>query len=255
MGNGTELRTEAAQAEPTWTYHDVAVVTAFAVVAQVLVYVLGALVAVTLAETGVGKLPTAGLMRRAWFLLPMQAAWWGLVFWLVYRVVRARDRRPFREAVGWVWPPRPIAAYLAGGILLAMSVAALSWLLPMPRGKMPIEQLLMDPASAFLMAGFGVLIAPAVEELLFRGFLYPVMERAHGAEVAVLATALLFGAVHAPQFGWAWQNVLLLAYVGVVFGVVRRVSGSLVPSTLVHAAYNLTLFAGLWVSTNRFQDL
>ena len=238
-----------------WTYWDVALVVGFAFAAQIFVFV-GAMVAMLLLrQARGGSFSYAEAMSSAGFVLSAQFLWWLAVFWLVYRIVRARDPRPFREAIGWVWPTRPLGLYLAGGALLALSVAAMSKILPMPKQKMPMELLFRDPKSAFLLAGFGVLIAPLVEELLFRGFLFPVMQRVHGTLVAVAATAGLFSLVHASQYGWAWQNLLLLGYVGTVFGTVRAISGSLVPSTLLHAAYNFTLFAALYAASNRFQNM
>jgi hypothetical protein len=235
-----------------WTYLDVGVLVAFAFGAQIFVFV-GAMVAMLLIRQSRGGTFTyLEAMSSAPFVLTAQSIWWLMVFWLVYRIVRARDPRPFREAIGWTRPARPVGIYLAGGTLLALSVALLASALPMPRQKMPMEMLFRDPRSAFLLAGFGVLIAPIVEELLFRGFLFPVMQRVHGTVVAVMATGTLFSLVHAQQYGWAWQNLLLLSYVGAVFGTVRAVSGSLVPSTLVHAAYNLTLFAALFTSSGGF---
>ena len=235
-----------------WSYWDLLVVLGFSIGAQLLVYV-GA-VLLTLAFYHGGAVRPEEMFTRVWIVLPMQAAWWALVFWVIYRVVRARDPRPFWEAIGWVRPAHPPGVYLSAGVLLSVSVATLAWLLPKPTKHMPIEELFRNPTSAFLLAGFGVLVAPVIEELLFRGFLYPVFERAHGGPVAVAATAGLFSLVHAPQYGGAWQNLLLLAYVGVVFGTIRAVSRSLIPSTLVHGAYNFTLFVGLYVASNRFQN-
>lgn len=257
METGSSQTLVPPPAEPApqgWTYWDVLVVTAFAIGAQVLVYVAGMLLFLVIREARGGTFSFSDVVTHASFVLPVQAAWWALVFWVVYRIVRARDPRPFWHAVGWVRPALPVGVYLSGGVLLALSVAAFAWLLPKPTRRMPIEELFRDPTSAFLLAGFGVLIAPAIEELLFRGFLYPVIERANGVVAAVLASAALFSLVHAPQYGGAWQNMLLLGYVGVVFGTIRAVARSLVPSTLVHAAYNLTLFIGLYAASDRFRN-
>ena len=243
-----------APSAQSWTYADVGLVLAFAVAAQILVYLSGLIVMLVIEQSRGRTFSYKEAMSSVAFLLSAQMAWWALVAWLVYRVVRARDERPFGQAIGWVRPAWPLSAYVLGGALLAFSVAALAWVIPMPRQKLPIEELFRDPVSAFLLAGFGVLVAPAIEELLFRGFLYPVMARVHGAPVGVAATACLFSLVHAQQYGWAWQNLLLLLYVGAVFGALRAVSGSLVPSTLVHASYNLTLFAGLYAATDRFRN-
>jgi len=237
-----------------WTYWDVAILIAFAFGSQIIVLV-GAMVAMLLLRQARGGTFTyLEAMSSAPFVLSAQFLWWLAIFWVVYRIVRARDPRPFREAIGWTRPARPPAFYLAGGALLALSVALLAWALPMPRQKMPMEMLFRDPKSAFLLAGFGILFAPLAEELLFRGFLFPVMQRAHGTVIAILATGSLFSLVHAQQYGWAWQNLLLLSYVGAAFGALRAVTGSLVPCTLAHAAYNFCLFAGLFAASNRFHN-
>lgn len=241
--------------DQSWTYVDLAVAAVFAVAAHLLVLGFGLVAMLLIRQARGASFSLTEAFTSASFVLPVQFAWWVLVFWIVYRIVRVRDPRPFREAIAWVRPASPVAIYLVGGAVLALSVAALARLLPLPREKMPIEQLFRDPTSAFLLAGFGVLIAPVIEELVFRGFLYPVVERAHGAVAAVVSTAVLFSLVHAPQYGGAWQNLLLVGYVGVIFGAVRAVSGSLVPPTLVHAGYNFTLFTVAYLASNRFQNL
>lgn len=235
-----------------WTYVDLFVVIGFALMMQVLVNVGLFLAVLAVGWTRGARSNPLELMTRASVLLPVQLVWWILVFWIIYRIVRARDPRSFAEAVGWVKPPGPLATYAMGGALLAVSVGVLSSILPQSHRKMPMEELFRDPKSVFLLALFGVFIAPPIEELLFRGFLFPVLERAHGAAVAVVATASLFSLVHAAQYGWAWQNLLLLGYVGVVFGAARAASHSLVPSTLMHAGYNLTLFVGLYAASDHF---
>ncbi len=238
-----------------WTYLDVLIVLGFALGAQVAVVLVGLLAAVMIRSAGGGAFSYREAATSAVFVLGVQAAWWVLVFWMVYKIVRVRDGRSFWEAIAWIRPPLPSGVYVSGGVGLALLVAGIAWLIRMPRRRLPIEELFRDPASAFLLAGFGILIAPVVEELLFRGFLFPVMARAHGAAVAVIGTASLFSLVHAQQYGWAWQNLLLLTLVGVVFGTLRAVSGSVVPPVLAHAGYNLTLFAGLYAASNRFQNL
>jgi len=237
-----------------WGYLDVGILLVFAVVAQIFVFVGAMVIMLLVRQSRGGTFTYIEAMSSAPFVLAAQSVWWLLVFGLVYRIVRARDPRPFREAIAWVRPARPAGHYLGGGALLALSVALCAWALPMPKQKMPMEMLFKDPRSAMLIAAFGVLVAPVVEELLFRGFLFPVLQRAHGTAIAVGATAALFSVVHAQQYGGAWQNLLLIGYVGVVFGVVRAATGSLVPSTLVHAGYNFTLFAGLFAASNRFQN-
>jgi hypothetical protein len=94
-----------------------------------------------------------------------------------------------------------------------------------------------------------------LEEMFFRGFLYPVFERSLGAAFAVFATSALFSLVHGMQYGWRWQNLLMLLGVGAVFGMLRARTESILPSTFLHAGYNATLFAAVFVAGEHLDKL
>ena len=80
----------------------------------------------------------------------------------------------------------------------------------------------------------GVVVAPFLEELLCRGFLYRAFERDWGWLPAMIATSVLFGIYH-PFF--------LNAFVGsIVFVCVLRRSGSLRACVYVHAFSNLMMW-------------
>ena len=82
-----------------------------------------------------------------------------------------------------------------------------------------------------LIAG---VLAPIVEELVFRGLLYRAWEAQWGWFWSMLATSLVFAAYH---------PVPLAAFVGsVTFVVVLRRTGSLWAPILVHAAGNIALW-------------
>jgi membrane protease YdiL (CAAX protease family) len=94
----------------------------------------------------------------------------------MYVLVRRHYRRPFWQAVGWHWPSGWWLGYLLGGGLLAMGLGLLSRLLPIPK-SLPMDRFFQDRQGAYLMMMFGVAVAPLAEEMLFRGFLYPVLDR------------------------------------------------------------------------------
>jgi len=104
------------------------------------------------------------------------------------------------------------------------------------------------------MAGFGVLVAPLVEEILFRGLLFPALARRSGAVVALVASSMLFGALHASQLAGAWAQVALIIAVGALLTLVRWWWHSLAASWLVHAGYNAALFGALAVQTHGFSQ-
>jgi membrane protease YdiL (CAAX protease family) len=94
-----------------------------------------------------------------------------------------------------------------------------------------------------------------MEELFFRGFMYPVLARRMGAAWAIALTALPFGLIHLPQYGWAWGAALVIFLVGVVCGVVRAVTRSVGASFLVHAGFNGTQMLIAIVMTQGFRHM
>jgi membrane protease YdiL (CAAX protease family) len=83
-----------------------------------------------------------------------------------------------------------------------------------------------------------VLLAPAVEEMIFRGYIYPVIARSWGIASGVIVTGVLFGGLHAQQlWGGPWQ-IASIVVVGIVLTLVRAKTGSVLASFVVHTSYN-----------------
>ena len=93
-----------------------------------------------------------------------------------------------------------------------------------------VTSLAADDRLALLL--IGVIGAPVVEELLFRGVLFGGLARSVRPFLAVVWSALLFTSVH-PLV--SWPPVFLL---GIACAVVRQRSGFLPACMLMHAAYN-----------------
>ena len=85
---------------------------------------------------------------------------------------------------------------------------------------------LMTLLCVYLMAAFGVTLAPLLEELFFRGMLYPLLRRAWGVAVGVIITGGAFASIHAQQLGYSWGPMLTIFAVGVVFTLVRERTNS-----------------------------
>lgn len=183
-----------------------------------------------------------------------------LLFYL-YAHVRARFRMPFWRALGWrsldvAGIPRGLAyaACVAGGIFFSLFIEFASAAFE-KKAKLPIESFFQDRRSALLLMAMGILIAPLVEETIFRGYLYPVLARSFGIGWAVLVTGALFGLLHAPQLWGGWGQIFLLILVGIVFTYVRALSRTVVASYLLHLSYNSFLFAAFAISTGGFRHL
>ncbi len=80
-----------------------------------------------------------------------------------------------------------------------------------------------------------VIMAPIVEEALFRGFLFTRIEKAAGSRWALMVSAVAFGAFHG-------ENGLLYVFAmipaGLFFGYARLKSGNIALSMAIHAWMN-----------------
>ncbi len=159
----------------------------------------------------------------------------------------------FWQAIRWNWP-RAEWRLLALGAAMFFVLGLLQSLLPVPRDT-PFEHLFDRPLDAYLLSIIAVTLGPLMEELFFRGFMYPVLARRMGVAWGVALTALPFGLIHLPQYGWAWGAALVIFLVGVVCGVVRAVMRSVGASFLVHAGFNGTQMLIAVVMTQGFRHM
>ncbi|MBG99479.1 MAG: hypothetical protein CMN58_03920 [Solibacterales bacterium] len=186
-------------------------------------------------------------LTEALMLIVVQAIAWSLILVFVYFLVTAKHGIEFRRVIGWIPLAQPLSAgllYCLTGVGLACSVVVIASMMPLPNQSSPFEDLLRDPSALLLVAVFGITVFPAVEEILFRGFFFAIVERIHGTLVAIVITSTVFSIVHGPQYGWQWQSLTLLFCVGSIFAAVRVKTKSVVPVILVHSGYNATLLLG-----------
>jgi membrane protease YdiL (CAAX protease family) len=87
-----------------------------------------------------------------------------------------------------------------------------------------------------------VALGPMLEEIFFRGALFRPMRRVHPGWTVVLVSAVLFALAH-----FQLQMYLPIALVGLVLGVTRLASGSILPSMLAHATFNAVPFVAMLV--------
>jgi len=166
--------------------------------------------------------------------------------------MEGKYRAPFWRTIGWNWRGKATLKLFGIGVL-TVSLDLLSRYLPMPKST-PFDQFFAHPSDAYLMAAFAISFGPLMEELFFRGFLYPVLARRTGITGAVLLTSVLFGAIHYPQYR-SWAAVLVVGLVGVVLALVRAITKSVAASFVVHAGYNTTLMVLAAVATDGFRHM
>ena len=237
---GTDPREQRAPVRH-WAYREILLLAAVMVLAQTLA--LTAAIGLTERLGGIGREDAARLLQREPLIaVPVQIATWipGLAY--IFFVVTRQYGVPLRVGLGWRPLPRPAVSYVRMGALLALGAGLASFVLSDPGQTTPMREMFANRRSLWVLGAFGILLAPMLEEVVFRGFLFSALERAHGRWVALLGTSVLFSLLHGGQYGWQWQQLTVLLAVGCALGGVRIRSGSSKASTLVHGMYNAVLF-------------
>jgi hypothetical protein len=158
----------------------------------------------------------------------------------------------FWPAIRWNWPGLAGLSLVGVGVLM-LGFDALGRFLPLPKTT-PFDQFFERPMDAYLTVAFAITLGPLMEELFFRGFLYPVIARRLGAVWGIILTALPFGLMHYAQYR-SWSAVLIIILVGVVLTTVRAVTKSVASSFLAHVGYNATLMVLTAVATDGFRHM
>jgi membrane protease YdiL (CAAX protease family) len=167
--------------------------------------------------------------------------------------VEGRFHQGFWSAIRWNWPRRGWLSLIAIGIATLIVLQIMAHFLPLPK-KSPFDQFFKRPSDAYIFALLAISFAPFMEELFFRGFLYPVLARRMGMSLAVLFTALPFALIHAFEYK-AWVPVLIVFMVGVVVTLVRAKRQSVAASFVVHAIYNGIPIVASFLRSDGFRHL
>ena len=195
------------------------------------------------------------VLKNPFFLIGFHVFFNVVIFGLLYLLTVVRRSSPLWPALKLHrTPAKWLQIGTLGGVLLGVGVQFAPVLLP-DQESFPLKELFSTPASAYTLSLFAVTLAPFMEELIFRGFMFRIFNSRFGVYAAVLITAVLFWSIHLPQYWNAWNHLLLLAIVALALSGLRAWAGSLLPCIMMHTVYNLVVVLFLYEATDRFRKL
>ena len=179
-----------------------------------------------------------------------------VTFLLAYLVV-TRRQYPLAKTLGLSWPPSwgPVkgslicvaiaAALFGGGYFITKFI---------PGEKTQLDLLIESSYGARLATAFlAVATAPLIEEMVYRGILYPAIARfvedvarivypaganLLGSTAAIVAVSILFAGVHYIQYQKNLAVVGVITLVSITLTVVRAYTRRLLPCLVVHLVFN-----------------
>jgi len=147
------------------------------------------------------------------------------------------EPRSFVPSVVGTW----LALGVAGSIAVNVVLIPIQRLGDIDQNAQEVARTVRHAHGAALVALFVaiVVVAPLVEELLFRGVLLRALQRRATTPVAVFGSAFLFAVAHVAGGADAYALVPGLFLLGLASGVVAVRSGNLTRSVLLHMGFNL----------------
>jgi len=186
-----------------------------------------------------GTYPLSLSLRDAWgagatlacgALLVAGAA--GVRFALLRGVFRPRGSAARRVTEGLV--------VCAAALPLVYGAAVLLQALGLTEVQSSVETIAERRPGWVVHVVLAVAVAPVVEEVVFRGCLYPALRGVHGWGPAALVSAITFGVVHAVP-----AVIVPMTLFGLALAWLAERTGSLLPPLAAHAAFNALTVATL----------
>lgn len=108
---------------------------------------------------------------------------------------------------------------------------------PEMQPTMQILELSVSPVQRLCFGITAIILAPLVEEILFRGILYRFLQQRGFPTTALFGTALLFGMIHGSV-----MTLLPLAALAVILALLYDKTGNLLAPIFAHSVFNAVNF-------------
>jgi membrane protease YdiL (CAAX protease family) len=131
---------------------------------------------------------------------------------------------------------------LAGATLGVVSLVLMPYVPYSPSSPDLMDELLGSPGPArwsWILSA--VILAPPVEELVFRGVLLGGLAQIWSLRAAALVSGVTFWAMHAPEWLRYWPAAVAIGLMTLVVTVLRIRTRALGPPIAAHSAYNLLM--------------
>ena len=137
------------------------------------------------------------------------------------------------------------------GLLFAIAVVLMMLYIPPPEDfqKETHDLLTGTFFSVGVVVIFTAILAPAIEEFVFRSYIFDSLSQKLSFPVAAVVSSGMFTLPHLPAYYSYWPAVIVIFCLGVLLAYWRKRNESLLPCIVMHASYNSSLLL-LFFSTN-----
>lgn len=158
-----------------------------------------------------------------------------LLTFLIYLNTTQGYHRSFLKSLSIKLPKNFNLTYT---LFIALGLFLLFKLFPRASNVPKFTYLLQIRFNFIIFAFSTIAIAPISEEILFRGYIFPVIKEKYGILCCVVSIIILSTLWHIFFVGLIWNLLFKLLIVSSVLTLLRAITESTLPSILVHFFYN-----------------
>jgi membrane protease YdiL (CAAX protease family) len=160
-----------------------------------------------------------------------------LTLFVALWVVKRNGSHGFFQTMGWTWNKiGPLSSVLLTMVFLAIASVIAAWF---PQQENDFLKILKSSKYAiYVVSVIAIGTAPLVEEVVYRGVLFPALKKTHGAFFSILAVTTLFALVHVPQYWPSYSTIGVILSLSLLLTVVRNWTDSLLPCFVIHLVFN-----------------
>jgi membrane protease YdiL (CAAX protease family) len=161
-----------------------------------------------------------------------------LTFAMAWAIITGFGKRSFQQTVGWSWGTKfgfwrsaalAVLLLIVSGVIVYLGGG----------GDTDIDKIVASSAAArYAIAFLAAATAPLVEEVIYRGILYPALRRAAGVVTAVAIVSLLFASVHIYQYRNSLSIIAAILLLSITLTAVRAYTRRLLPCFVMHLVFN-----------------
>ena len=161
-------------------------------------------------------------------LLTLLAGWW---------LVTRGGKQAFFQTLGWRWNGFGFWACLL--MTFALYAVAIGIELLLGAQENELTRILQSSrAAVYIIAFVATFTAPLVEEVVYRGVLYPAFRVKLGQLPAVFLVTLVFALIHVPQYLPNYGTIIVITILSLTLTLVRAKTRNLLPCVMIHTIFN-----------------
>jgi membrane protease YdiL (CAAX protease family) len=161
-----------------------------------------------------------------------------LTFAMAWAIITGFGKRSFQQTVGWSWGAK-LGFWGSAGLAVLLLIASSVVVYLGGGSETDIDKIVASSVAArYAIAFLAAATAPLIEEVIYRGILFPALRRASGMITAVVIVSILFAGVHVYQYRNSFSVIAAILLLSVTLTLTRAYTRRLLPCFVIHLVFN-----------------